>query len=161
MTSLLDAAQVEHVAVLLRHHEANHLGVEQSAGVEILDGQDRVAAARDVEGRVMVGARQFHHDDSFKAYWPSSSRVSPPCWRSSSIASVTSRPSRLPTAAMICMKFFGPSASASRMDLRAPDSFTTGGRGRRPLMRAAACGAAVTSKPILAMRPCASAVGSS
>ena len=68
VTGFLDATQIERVTILLRHHEADYLGVEQPASVEILDGQDRMAAARDIERRVMMGARQFHHDGSFKTY---------------------------------------------------------------------------------------------
>jgi hypothetical protein len=60
VAGLLEAAQVESVGRLLGGDEADDLGIEQPAHLQVLDGQDHMTRARDVERRVVVGPGQVH-----------------------------------------------------------------------------------------------------
>src|SRR3954452_14705342 len=153
MTRFLDAAQIEGVTILQGDDKADHFGVEQSGSVEIFHSENGMAAARDVERRVVIGAGKVHHAGPFNSYCPSSVRASSLPWRSSPIASTSSRPSRVPSADISCRKFFGPEVSASRTLLNRAAPPSRGGRGRRPLSRASVLAGAVTSNPILESWP--------
>src|ERR1700722_9162602 len=61
MTDLGDAAQIDRVLVLVADDQADEVDIEGAALRQIFHVQYRMAGARDVEGRVVVGFGNGHH----------------------------------------------------------------------------------------------------
>jgi hypothetical protein len=60
VAGFLDAPKIEHAPGFLRDHQADHLGVEQTARFKVLDGQHHMARPGDVERRVEVLFGDLH-----------------------------------------------------------------------------------------------------
>jgi hypothetical protein len=60
VTGLGDTAKVEGIPVFIADDEADEIHVEVPAHRQIIDGEHRMAGARDVEGRIVDGLRNAH-----------------------------------------------------------------------------------------------------
>ena len=60
MTGLLDAAEIERIALLRGQDQPDHVFVELPACREVTDGQDHVAGPRDSKPGIVVRGRQAH-----------------------------------------------------------------------------------------------------
>ena len=76
MARLGDAAQIDRILVLVADDKADQIDIEGAALRQILDVQHRVAGARDVERRIVVGLGDAHEELRTRADCADIGRVS-------------------------------------------------------------------------------------